>query len=206
MKFDVIIIGGGLAGLTAGVELQKKGLRCAAVAEGLSLNECPREEFVKLGGTLFPGDSVIGGHFASAGSGAHNNAEAAAETGATDGLSLEWVETRNLVGTRLEAPYYILSTGKFYSRGLVSNMEGIFEPVFGCDVEYDHSQPSWTVQEFFDDQPFEKFGVITDADSRVKIGGKVVDNLYAAGEILAGNPDIVATARKVAEQIIGRKQ
>lgn len=187
MKFDVIIIGGGLAGLTAGVELQKKGLRCAAVAEGLSLNECPREEFIRLGGTLFPGDSVVGGHFAEDG-------------------RLEWVETRNLVGTRLEAKYYILSTGKFFSRGLVSNMEGIFEPVFGCDVEYDHNLSSWTVQEFFDDQPFEKFGVITDADARVKIGGKVVDNIYAAGEILAGSPGIVTSAQKVAEQIIGRKK
>ena len=187
MKFDVIIIGGGLAGLTAGVELQKKGLRCAAVAEGLSLNECPSEEFIKLGGTLFPGDSVTGGHFAEDG-------------------RLEWVETRNLVGTRLEAPYYILSTGKFFSRGLVSNMEGIFEPVFGCDVEYDHNLSSWTVQEFFKVQPFEKFGVITDAESRVKIGRKIVENLYAAGEILAGSPDIVASAQKVAEQIIGRKR
>lgn len=190
MKFDVVIIGGGLAGLTAGVELQKNGLRCAAVAEGLTLNECPREEFIKLGGTLFPGDSVIGGHIADDG----------------DGKRLEWVETRNLVGTRLEAPYYILSTGKFFSRGLVSNMEGIAEPVFGCDVEYAGGPSEWTVAEFFDDQPFEKFGVITDAEGRVKTGGKVIGNLYAAGEILAGSPDIVASAGKVAEQIIGRRK
>lgn len=190
MKFDVVIIGGGLAGLTAGVELQKKGLRCAAVAEGLTLNECPREEFIKLGGTLFPGDSVIGGHIADSG----------------DGKSLEWVETRNLVGTRLEADAFILSTGKFFSRGLVSNMEGITEPVFGCDVKYAGGPSEWTAAEFFDDQPFEKFGVTTDAESRVKIGGKVVLNLYAAGEILAGSPDIVASAGKVAKQIIGRKK
>lgn len=190
MKFDVIIIGGGLAGLTAGVELQKKGLRCAAVAEGLTLNECPREEFIKLGGTLFPGDSVIGGHIGDSG----------------DGKSLEWVETRNLVGTRLEADAFILSTGKFFSRGLVSNMEGITEPVFGCDVKYSGGPSDWTVQEFFDDQPFEKFGVITDAESRAKIGGKVVLNLYAAGEILAGSPDIAASAGKVVKQIIGRRK
>lgn len=183
MKFDVVIIGGGLAGLTAGVRLQKAGHRCAAVAEGLSLNECPRKEFLELGGTLFPGDSVVGGSF--------------------DGGSLKWVETGNLSGTHLEADNFILSTGKFFSRGLISNMDGIAEPVFGCDVEYDRDLRNWTVAEFFETQPFEKFGVVTDEKGRVKINGKVVDNLYAAGEILAGSPDIVASAEKVADEIIG---
>lgn len=185
MKFDVVIIGGGLAGLSAGVELQKAGLRCAAIAEGLSLNDCPREEFIRLGGSLFPGDSVTGGHI---------------EEGC-----LKWVETRNLSGTRLEAGNFILSTGKFFSRGLISNMDGIVEPVFGCDVEYDSNLANWTSADFFSEQPFEKFGIVTDAKGRVKIGGEVVGNLYAAGEILAGNPDIVSTALSAAKEIIGRK-
>lgn len=186
MKFDVVIIGGGLAGLSAGVELQKAGLRCAAVAEGLSLNECPREEFVRLGGTLFPGDSVTEGHI---------------EDGA-----LKWVGTRNLTGTRLEACNFILSTGKFFSRGLISNMDEIVEPVFGCDVEYDPNPENWTSSDFFGAQPFEKFGIVTDAKGRVKIGGEVIDNLYAAGEILAGSPDVVSTALSAAGEIIGRNQ
>ena len=36
MKFDTIIIGGGLSGLTAGIELSRKGQKCLVVSSGQS--------------------------------------------------------------------------------------------------------------------------------------------------------------------------
>ena len=63
MKFDVVIIGGGLAGTSAATELQKSGLKCILVAEGLSLNNCPKNEFKAAGGTVLQGDRVVSGVF-----------------------------------------------------------------------------------------------------------------------------------------------
>jgi len=182
MRFDVVIIGGGLAGMTAAVALQKAGKRCAAVSEGLSLNKTPGLEFLRLGGTLFSGDSVVKGEW--------------------DGDSLKCVFTRNLENTRLEADHFILSTGKFFSRGLISTMDSIYEPVFGCDVSYERDRDRWTDPDFFARQPFENFGVITDGSGRVLISGRAAANLYAAGEILAGDPDIEQSALDVCRNII----
>lgn len=182
MRFDIVIIGGGLAGMTAATALQKAGRKCAVVAEGLSLHEAPRSGFISMGGTLFAGDSVIGGEW--------------------DGNTLRCVFTRNLEGTRLEADHFILATGKFFSRGLISTMGKVFEPVFGCDVLYEPDRDKWVNPDFFSAQPFETFGVMTDDAGHVLMGGAPAANLYAAGEILSGSPDIVKSALDVCRNII----
>lgn len=181
MKYDVIIIGGGLAGLTAGVELQKAGLRCCAVSSGLSLHKVPKAEFLSLGGTFLPGDTVVGGVW--------------------DGDRLVGVHTVNLEDTLLEADNFILSTGKFFSKGLAARMDGIVEPVFGADVEFDPCRDRWYDPDFFAPQPFERFGVRAE-EGRVLLGGRPCANLFAAGEILAGDVDIVGSALEVCRRII----
>lgn len=182
MKFDVVIIGGGLAGMTAGLELLGVGKSCVVVSAGLSLNETPRSEYIRSGGLVLDGDRVLGGKF--------------------EGNVLKYVNTANLGETRLEAEHFILATGKFFSMGLCSDMHSVYEPVFGCDVAAACDRSEWTSADFFSVQPFESFGVVTDSSGRVSVGGKTVSNLYAAGEILCGRPDIRESALKVCRNII----
>lgn len=181
MKYDIIIIGGGLAGLTAGVELLKAGRSCCIVSEGLSLHKTPKEEYIAAGGTFLAGDSVI--------------------SGVWNGRTLLSVRTRNLEETPLEAEHFILASGKFFSRGLIATMEAVIEPVFGCDVEFDPCRDHWYDNDFHAVQPFERFGVKTTPEGRVLIGGKTAENLWAAGEILAGDNDIEKTALDAAAAI-----
>ena len=182
MKFDVVIIGGGLSGLTAGVELQKAGRNCAVVAGGRSLHETPQAEFVRLGGTLLRGDFAVKGDW--------------------NGNKLRAVFTRNLGSTRLEAPLFIIATGKFFSKGLISTYDRVVEPLFDCEVEYEKDRALWTVPDFFAPQPFETFGVRTDPSGRVIIDGRTADNLYAAGELLAGRQDIVQSTLELCRRLI----
>lgn len=182
MRYDVVIIGGGLAGMTAGVALQRAGKRCCVVAAGLSLHQTPRAEYVSLGGTLLAGDSVVGGEF--------------------DDNVLKCVKTSKLGETPLCADAFILCTGKFFSRGLRSDMDHIYETVFGCDVQYDQDPSKWVAREFAADQPFMSFGVLTDPQGHVSIDGKPIENLYAAGEILAGKVDIEKSALEVCRNLI----
>lgn len=182
MKFDIVIIGGGRAGMTAALKLQQAGRRCAVVTEGASLAALPFRDFADAGGTILPGDSVVSGYM--------------------EGNRLVSVTTRNLGRTSLEAGVFLLCTGKFFSKGLVSTMDSIYEPVFGCDVIYEKDRSKWVDPDFFAPQPFEQFGVATDEYGRVSISGNTVENLYAAGEILAGCPDIEGSAEKIAETIL----
>lgn len=182
MRYDVVIIGGGLAGITAGLKLQQSGLHTVVVSAGLSLHETPRAEYVSAGGTILAGDTVVKGII-------------------EDG-HLKHVLTSNLGVTEIHAENFILCTGKFFSKGLVSTMDRIYEPIFGCDVDYEADHSKWVAPEFGAEQPFMSIGIVTDEDCRVMIEGKVIDNLYAAGEILAGKVDIVESALKVCRKLI----
>lgn len=182
MRFDVVIIGGGMAGTAAGVKLQAAGKNCCIVGGGLSLHETSRSEFIRLGGIFLPGDYAVGGDL-------------------TDSV-LSAVHTECLGSTPLEAEAFILATGRFVSRGLISTMDGIFEPVFGADVRFEPDRDSWYDDDFYAPQPFENFGVLTDGDFRVLVSGRAVENLYAVGEILADCKDPFESVEKVCRRLM----
>lgn len=165
MKFDVAIIGGGLAGVTAATTLQQAGFRCVLIAEGLSLDGTSRREFRLAGGTVLQGDRVTSGIF-------NNN-------------MLQGVCTEKLGDEVIYADSFVLATGKYFSRGIIADMDKVYEPVFGLDVEYDRDRGTWFNPTFSARQKFLDFGVFT-RNGRATINGEPIVNLYPAGEVLAG--------------------
>lgn len=125
--------------------------------------------FKKLGGMLFPGDTV-------------------ARADIRDG-AIRAVYTVNHGDEPLEAEDYILATGSFFSRGLVAMPDRIVEATFGLDVDAPGDRAEWYCPDLYASQPFMSYGVTTDDRFRPSLGGATVTNLYASGSILGGcNP------------------
>lgn len=204
MKFDVIVIGGGLAGCTAAAVLAEAGRKVALFSEGLSLHDASEgpashkaqahspyaalSAVAAKGVTVFRGDSIIRADWAE------------------DGTRIVRTFSRNLGDEPLEASAWLLATGKFFSRGIISNMQKVFEPVFDADVDFEADHTKWFSPDFFACQPYEKFGVKTDASQHVVKGGKSIENLFAAGQVMAGEPmtdeDIENSGKAAAMQIL----
>lgn len=125
-----------------------------------------RAYFQKLGGTYILGDSVISGEF--------------------DADRLKGIRTVNHGDTLFEADNFVLASGSFFSRGIMASPDGVFEPVFGLDVDTIEERPQWYKANMFDNQPYMGFGVRTDSSLRVSRQGETVQNLHACGSVLSG--------------------
>lgn len=134
---------------------------------GVRVQNMLRKRFQNLGGTVLVGDQVTGGKF--------------------DGSKLVSVATAKLTDETISAQQFVLATGSFMSHGLESNYQGVYEPVFGFDVDATDGRHDWTKECVYDAQPYMGFGVSTDAALHVKKGGKTVDNVFAAGAVLSGH-------------------
>ena len=137
---------------------------------GTRMQALLRKRFEALGGTFFNGDKAVKGNL--------------------QGQSLKSIETEKLVGTKLEADNFVMATGSFMSRGLVSDYEKVYEPVLGVDVDYIADRTQWTRDNAFEAQPYMEFGVKTDDQLHVMINGKALNNAYAVGSLLSGNNKI----------------
>ncbi|WP_028580930.1 glycerol-3-phosphate dehydrogenase subunit GlpB [Desulfogranum japonicum] len=150
-----------------------------------------RQRFQELGGTHFLGDMVREGKF--------------------KGNRLRYVNTNNHGDIQLEADHFILASGSFYSKGIKAGPYGLFEPIFGLDVDGENEREKWFDKQVFNNQPYMHYGVRTDARFRPMINGQPVENLYAAGSVLAGSNPLkegsgagicLLTSLHVAEQIL----
>ncbi len=123
-----------------------------------------KRRFEVLGGTFLMGDEVT---------------SAALHEGIISSIT-----TRNLDTVRLFADHFILASGGFFSKGLVSTPTHVYEPLIGLDIDYSEDRNAWYNEEFFESQPYMNFGVRTDADLHPFKDGKPVRNLFAIGSIL----------------------
>lgn len=135
------------------------------------------------------------------------------KNGKIEGGKVASVETENLEDETLYADNYVLCSGSFQSRGLMSNYDSIYEPVFGLDVEAAKNRADWHEDYVFDAQPYMSFGVKTDEKLHPFLNGKPVQNLYAAGSVLCGHNAIklddatgvaMITALEVAHNILSK--
>lgn len=96
------------------------------------------------------------------------------------------IYTTNHGDIALQADNFILASGSFFSNGLHACMDGVSEPVFGADVDFDANRNTWYNTSVFESQKYRTFGVATDEQFRIKINGKTQKNVYAIGSILSG--------------------
>jgi len=149
-----------------------------------------KQRYQLLGGTYMMGDEVVRAH--------------------THEGVVHSVATKNLDNHYIEASNFILCTGGFFSKGLVSNPFQVYEPVFGLDVSYQEDRNLWYNPSFQEDQPYMHFGVKADENLHAIQDGKPLENLYVAGSVLGNtHPEFgtaagaaIRTALHVADEIL----
>ena len=150
-----------------------------------------RAAFQKLGGVYLLGDNVMGGEI-------------------RDG-HLVSIMTENHGDMELRAENFILASGSFFSHGLIASQDAIYEPIFGLDVVADNQRSEWYDKNLYAHQPYMGYGVATDDKLRCMKGGQIIENLYAAGSVLASQNAIeqgtgggvaITTALAVADEIL----
>lgn len=166
MRYDAVVIGAGIAGATAAKALLDKGLRCALIAEGHSADDPDLKPLTAAGLSMYLGDRVLSGDI---------------EDGRVAAIHTLKMEDEPII-----ADNYIFAPGKYFSRGIVADMDKVYEPVFNLDVEYETDRTLWFDSDFAQEQKFMRFGVRNYGQGRVAREGVVLGNVFAAGEVLAG--------------------
>ncbi|WP_276271789.1 glycerol-3-phosphate dehydrogenase subunit GlpB [Haloarcula litorea] len=88
----------------------------------------------------------------------------------------------------MTADQYVLATGGLVGKGVESDREGVYEPIFDCHVPHSDDRYDWFDTDAFGDHPFAGFGLRTDDELRPLGTDEAVEfeNLRAAGSVLGG--------------------
>ncbi len=153
-----------------------------------------KRAFEAAGGTFLAGDTAIDPTF---------------ENGLVTGI-----HTANLGSISLTADQYVLASGNLFGKGLEATPDTVLEPVFGLDTDFPADRAEWCAPDFFSEQGYASFGVITDDSFRPMRNGAVVDNLFVIGSEVGGCNSLyegsgagvaIMTALSVADSIIEGK-
>ncbi|OOF81347.1 anaerobic glycerol-3-phosphate dehydrogenase subunit B [Rodentibacter ratti] len=157
-----------------------------------------RRRFESLGGLMMNGDSAVKAHF--------------------DGDRVRCIMTRLHNEEEIVADNFVLASGSFFSKGLMSEFDRIFEPVFYADITgvqgFDAKDRfTWTDNRFSNPQPYQSAGVVINAHCQVQKSGQFLTNLYAVGNVIGGFNALelgcgsgvaVVTALTVADEILAK--
>lgn len=117
----------------------------------------------------------------------------------------------------ITAEHFVLAAGSFFSSGIVSEFEKIYEPIFNADITGNETfEPSnrlsWTETRFSSPQPYQSAGVIINEHCQIRKEGQFINNLYGIGNIIGGYNNLelgcssgvsIVTALSVADEIGG---
>ena len=157
-----------------------------------------RRKFESLGGLMINGDSALNAHF--------------------EGDRVHCIKTRLLEDEEIIADNFVLAAGSFFSKGLVSEFDKIYEPVFESDIIgvegfNEKNRFSWTNHRFANPQPYQSAGVAINEHCQVQKCGQFLANLYATGNVIGGFNALelgcgsgvaVVTALAVADEILAK--
>ena len=157
-----------------------------------------RRKFESLGGLMINGDSALNAHF--------------------EGDRVHCIKTRLLEDEEIIADNFVLAAGSFFSKGLVSEFDKIYEPVFESDIIgvegfNEKDRFSWTNHRFANPQPYQSAGVAINEHCQVQKRGQFLANLYATGNVIGGFNALelgcgsgvaVVTALAVADEILAK--
>ncbi len=157
-----------------------------------------RHKFESLGGLMINGDSALNATF--------------------EGNKVRCINTRLLENEEITADNFVLASGSFFSKGLISKFDKIYEPVFESDIIgvegfNDKDRFTWTAHRFAHPQPYQSAGVAINAQCQVKKCGQFLTNLYAVGNVIGGFNALelgcgsgvaVVTALAVADEILAK--
>ncbi len=136
---------------------------------GIHAQQALQKRFRELGGDYYLGDTVVSGKL-------------------QDGRLLE-VRTVNHGEVPFIAGNFVMSTGSFFSKGIIASPDRIYEPVLGIDTVYDKNRSEWYDKDFFAEHKYQSYGIRTDRELHAMKDGGIISNLYVTGAGLYGfNP------------------